>query len=494
MPTMAKTRAVIYVRQSVSREESISLELQENACRQYAAQRGYDVVGEPLRDPGVSGLQYEKRPGIRRAIEAVESKSAQVVIVYRWSRLSRRQIHQAVILDRVERARGRVESATESVDSAKASGRFSRNVMLAAAEFESQQKSEQWKEAQSRRRERGLPAGGAPPFGYARSAERGGPFIIDTQRGPVLKQMYDDYLKGHGYQAIARSLNDRGIRSQRGNEMSIITVQRAMDSGFGAGLLRLDVNVRDQDGKRIDQPVRWERGAHQPIIDERTWQAYQRERDKRRVVHPKSRQPKWHLGGGLAVCGLCGANLIVNSYSSAKSQAICSAYKSKRTCSGVWINRVPLETRVALWLGGHVDAWADAQDDVQGADEERRALAMDLKAAEDAEARVAQGLATAARLVASGAMLERDYLEARDTAESERAHATAAVADVQARLDTLSPDADVYERIQRGVAGQTTEEWSVILRRVIRSVSVSPKTVTITPWRGKAAVIPRSQL
>ena len=36
-------RAVIYTRQSVAREESVSLEMQEAACREYAAKRGYQV-------------------------------------------------------------------------------------------------------------------------------------------------------------------------------------------------------------------------------------------------------------------------------------------------------------------------------------------------------------------------------------------------------------------------------------------------------------------
>lgn len=41
----ARTQAIIYARQSISREESISLELQESACRQYAEQHGYEIVG-----------------------------------------------------------------------------------------------------------------------------------------------------------------------------------------------------------------------------------------------------------------------------------------------------------------------------------------------------------------------------------------------------------------------------------------------------------------
>ncbi len=58
------SRALIYVRQSVAREDSISLELQEKACRDHARTRGYAIV-DVIADPGVSGLQFSRRPGIQ---------------------------------------------------------------------------------------------------------------------------------------------------------------------------------------------------------------------------------------------------------------------------------------------------------------------------------------------------------------------------------------------------------------------------------------------
>jgi hypothetical protein len=306
--------------------------------------------------------------------------------------------------------------------------------------------------------------------------------------------MYADYLKGHGYQAIAKALNDEGVRTPRGNVLSVITVQRILDSGFGAGYLRIGVNVRDRNGKRIEQPVRLEKGAHKPVIDEPTWQAYLRERDKRRVVHPKARQPHWFLGGGLTVCGRCGGNLIVNSYSAAKSQAACSNYKAKRSCDGVWINRTTVEREVALWLGGRVVDWADRQDELQGADNERAALARDLEAARSDEQRVADGLNTAARLVATGMMSEADYIRARGDAEAERRRIVQRADELRRQHDALSPDTDVYDRLQRGADGQTPEEWNAVLRRVIRRVVVSPDTITIEPWRGDAQVIDRKSI
>lgn len=47
-------RAVPYLRQSIAREESISLALQERACRDHCLARGYEVAAIES-DPGISG-------------------------------------------------------------------------------------------------------------------------------------------------------------------------------------------------------------------------------------------------------------------------------------------------------------------------------------------------------------------------------------------------------------------------------------------------------
>lgn len=486
-------RAIIYVRQSISREESISLELQESECRKYAEGRGYEVV-DVVKDPGVSGLQFARRPGIRRAIEDVEAGRASVVVIYRWSRLSRRQAHQAVILDKIEKAGGKVESATEPVDTTKASGRFGRNVLLAAAEFESEQKSEQWKEAQTRRLGRGLPAGGAAPFGYQKPAKRGDPFEVDPVRGPMLAEMYARYLRGHGYQSIAKWMNENGHTSTRGNPMSVITVQRILDSGFGAGYLRVDVNVRDRDGKRIKKPVRYEKGAHQPVIDEDTWRAFQRAREKRAMKSGPRRSGTaasgWHLGAGLTVCGKCGSGVIVNTFGE-KSQAICSNYRVGKGCTGVWINRATVENIVGLWLGGRLAELADRQDELLGVDDERQRLARELDAAESDEASIVQGRKNVTAMAARGLIPETELQEALEAASA----ASKAVADRIDQLtrerDLLAPDADVWQRLERG-DDMPSEEWNALLKRVIRQVAVDKQTVTIHPVTGPAAAYQRS--
>ena len=501
-------RAIIYTRQSTEREESISLELQDEACRRHCAQHGYRIV-ETIPDPGVSGLQFDKRPGIRRVIELVEAGEADVIIVWRWSRLSRRRIHQAVIFDRIERAGGRVESATEPVDDTTAGGRFSREVLLAAAAFESDQKSEQWREAQARRVGMGLPAGGPPPLGYAKNGRQA--FVPNPVYGPVVVEMYDAYLRGMGPAGIAKILNDpaRGLSAPRGGRFTVSTISRALDSGFAAGFI-------NRHGELVG-------GAHEALIDADVWARYLEERDRRRQANPnpKSRQPRWFLGAGLAVCGRCGGHMVVDSYRSAKSQAICSSYRGKPgTCDGSWIDRVNLETLVALWLGGRVEEWTQAAEAVHDVDDERVQLTRQIDRERAAEAKLRDGLRRAARLVASGDMTDEDYGDAKREVDTQLREVTARLSELQSRLDALDPAGDAYERLARALgrgAGATTErpvdvavpfdvpdgavwpteetsgmpaeEWHTLLRKIIRRVVVKERHVVVEPWVGEPTVV-----
>ncbi|MGJ9405302.1 recombinase family protein [Nesterenkonia aurantiaca] len=126
-PGAARPRAVLHLRQSVAREESISLEVQETSGRTYCTQQGYEVVAVKS-DPGIRGRTWN-RPAVQRVMTMIESGATDNVILWRWSRLSRSRLEWAVAVDKVENAGGRIESATESVDISTSRGRLARGML-----------------------------------------------------------------------------------------------------------------------------------------------------------------------------------------------------------------------------------------------------------------------------------------------------------------------------------------------------------------------------
>ncbi|HEY2644565.1 MAG TPA: recombinase family protein, partial [Galbitalea sp.] len=149
-------RAILYLRQSTYREESISLELQEFEGRAYAARNGYEVVGVE-GDPGISGRTWN-RPAVQRVMKMIDDGDADVIVLWKWSRLSRSRLDWAVAADRVESAGGRIESATEPIDATTSTGRFARGMMTEFAAFESERIGDVWRESHARRIRNGLPA------------------------------------------------------------------------------------------------------------------------------------------------------------------------------------------------------------------------------------------------------------------------------------------------------------------------------------------------
>jgi hypothetical protein len=460
----------------VAGEEKVSLDVQERQGRQHCARKGYDVVGVES-DSGMSGfrIEYIDRPGVVRTIERVERGEADVVVPMWVSRLSRDELDQAVIWRRIERAGGKVDSVTEGDDP------FTQGIhKLVAVEF-SREKSRTWKAIKERRNALGLLHGGQVPWGYEPATTRDAPPTPHPVNGPVMTDLYERYVRGAGHRALVDDLNERGFRTTRGKLFSLASFTRLMDSGFAAGFITV--------GDRLVK------GAHDAIVSDTLWRDYQRERERRRKVHPKARQPHhWPLGGGLSVCETCGTNLSLNRYDE-PSYARCSKrlHQGKAACPGVEIRRAMIDTVVGLWLGSRITELAAVAADARDVDDRRAAIARRLAELHADEQRIVAGRSAAARLVATGDMSEDDFIAARRDADHALEATVDAIAEAQAELETLEPTLDVYDQLVRDAA-ETPEEWHVRLRKVIRAVRVSREAVTVVPWHGEPHVVDRREL
>lgn len=277
-------RAVLYLRQSTYREESISLELQETACREYARRRGYSIVGVES-DPGVSGRTFA-RPGVQTVMSMVERGEVDVIVLWKWSRWSRNRLDWYVAADKAQQAGGRIESATEPIDTSTSIGRLSRGMMIEIAAFESERAGDQWKEAQARRVRNGLPHSGKPRFGYVYADKT---YTPDPVTAPILASLYDRYIGGAAFSSLVTWLAAHHVQPVHARQWSIASVKRMLDTGFAAGYITYQ-------GTRHP-------GVHEPVISEATWAAYQQARARRRQ-RPRAERSQYLLSG-LVRCATC---------------------------------------------------------------------------------------------------------------------------------------------------------------------------------------------
>ena len=442
VPAQAE-RAVIYLRQSTHREESISLELQRTAAEDHCARQGYEVVAV-LADPGISGRTF-KRPAVTKAMALIEAGDAQVLVLWKWSRLSRSRRDWALAADRVEVAGGRVESATEAVDVSTSTGRLTRGMLTEIAAWESERLGEQWKETQDRRRRQGLPHSGQPRFGY--TYVRGQGYAPHPEQGPLLAELYRRYLAGDGHTTLARWLNARGVPPMGGSRKgwSVQAVIRMLDSGFGAGLL-----VQPREGT-------WLPAAHEPVITAGEWEAYRLQRRVRWDQPARVRQPAYRLTG-LVKCGQCGLAMVASAdgQRGAGYMYRCTGRTAYGTCPGVWVTRAQVERKVLEWL---------AERAAEGVDERARGKAARVAALADrrAERKALQRelldwdrrLERARGFLVDGTLTRAEYGE-------EKARVDVRRAEVEKRLDETTVDAGALAAPDRTTVATLVRDWETL--------------------------------
>lgn len=491
-PTLCgKPRAVIYVRQSQKNEESISLELQEEINRGYCKRQGYHVV-DVIPDQ-ISGRKWDKRKGVRKVMQMVEAGEADVVVLYRWSRISRRRLHQAQAIYLIEEAAGcRLESATEPFDTRTAAGKFGRDQMLSFAAFQGDLIGEQWTETHDRRRENGLPHCGGARFGYVYAEKRYG---IDSDTRDHVAWMYDAYIKGAGFRSIANELNGRGIFNARGQLWREVTVTSYLDSGFAAGLI--PHNVTNGFDNRS-----WLPGDHESILDEGVWDKYLVARRRRRAgaLPPRFQNPRYPLSG-LVRCGDCEGFMVSCKGSSGETGHSYQCGRWKATGKGrcVTITRARVERRVKGWL-------AKIVVDIEKAAERNKQI-------KTIRTRVKSDVETAARGLAvldsqltkltlrynADIIPEVAYIASRDELMAKRKIAQQTLDAAEAHADQIVPlpPRDIVVRLLDDWDILPVAERRAMLGRLISAVEVHPPdrphtrgTVRILPvWETDQAVL-----
>ena len=138
-----------------SLHDSKTLESQEKEIRRYIERQGYELEESHLYPEAMTAYMkpFKDRPQFMKMLDAARRKEFDVLVITEYSRLSRRQVEQAVIIDMLEKYGVKVESVTEKFDDS-ALGHFMRNVY--AFESESEREKIHYRTA------RGRPAGHRP--------------------------------------------------------------------------------------------------------------------------------------------------------------------------------------------------------------------------------------------------------------------------------------------------------------------------------------------
>lgn len=312
--------AIGYIRVSTAREEMISPDIQRATIDRSAAATGREIV-EWIEDLDETGRNFNR--AIMRGIRSIEADVAREIHVYRYDRWGRHALHSLMNIARVEGVGGAVVSATEAVDTTTAMGRQHRHQIFGWAQFQSDLIGENWKSAHAHRIARGLPSGGRPRFGYIRKGRVRDPYtknrwvtdptdpageryVPHPERGEILGEMYARYTAGTSYYRIGEWLDSLGITAPGGQPWKGSSLISTLDSGFGAGLLRVhDPGCPGHADEAKCRRQIYVPGAQPAVIsDPGVWDDYLERRATARTTPPRSREPVHDLGGAIW-CGHC---------------------------------------------------------------------------------------------------------------------------------------------------------------------------------------------
>lgn len=480
------------MRVSMMKEEAISPKTQRAAIGEIPSRKNVVIV-DWVEDLDVTGRTFKRK--ITTLIDRVRDGEADGIAVWKYSRFGRQRKGNALYISELEDAGGVLVSATEDFDTSTATGKFGRGMLLEFAAFESDRAGEIWAETYSHRVREGLPPLGRDRFGYRREGRvqdeedpkrtrhvRGEQerYVPDEERGSAaLAGAYRKYTAGATFQAVTDRLNADGWRTTYGGRWKTGTVRGMLDSGFGAGFLRVhDPRCQCKKKKTCSRHV-LVRGAHEAVIIPEEWEAYLARRKLVAAAPPRSRQPRCSMTG-LARCGHCKAALVLHAVTDGVQYMMCSRRRGYKDCEGPLLSAARIEAAVRE----AVTVWADdidnaAKDAARLSRRRDAAVAVErLKAEVDGHRQKLAKLALArADDTAAGGILGDDAWV--DAALSIRADRDRALADLEAARQAAAAEPLPATEAAATLFG-LMESWDLIpphelnaiLRTVVRRVVV----------------------
>ncbi|MBR3679556.1 MAG: recombinase family protein [Oscillospiraceae bacterium] len=219
----------IYVRQSLERADSVSLETQEALCRTDLPDHAEVLV---YADRGFSGKNTD-RPALRKLLSDIEADIVSSVIVYKLDRISRNLADFTRLLEIFRAHHVSFSSHTERFETETPMGQAMQSLLMVFAQLERETISSRVRDAAFARAKLGFDTGGTPPFGFRKIPTtlcgKHTQMLEADENAPVVTDGFRQYLLADGSLSIlAKDWNERGIPTARGSIWQPESVRRVL--------------------------------------------------------------------------------------------------------------------------------------------------------------------------------------------------------------------------------------------------------------------------
>ncbi len=358
----------IYVRQSVDRVDSISIESQIEFCR-------YETRGAPYRvyaDKGYSGKNTD-RPQFQKMLDAIRKGEISRVICYKLDRCSRSILDFTNMLEEFQKYKVEFVSCTEKFDTSSPMGRAMLNICIVFAQLERETIQQRVTDAYHSRSQKGFYMGGRIPYGfqlepYMLQGKKTSRYVKCPEEAEILLQIYMLYAQPQcSIGDIIKYLGENGIPNSRTKDghwaksyihsiiKNPIYVLANLDvyeffQSQGANLLNNPEDYIGTNGCYLftdkgekDKSVNLEGhnvvlAPHEGFVPADIWLRCRRKlMNNKQVARPTKAKHTW-LAGKLK-CGLCGYSMVIRRSGSkpgAKRYFMCSHHTNNIvSCPGL---------------------------------------------------------------------------------------------------------------------------------------------------------------
>ncbi len=321
----------LYYRLSRDEDEELnSLSNQRSILVEYAEKNGHEIVGESF-DDNVSGMHFN-REGINKIYEQVENNAIEAIIVKDMSRLGRHKTQTALFIDYLREHEVRVLSVTENLDTSNEDDDLIIGFKGLFNDMYARDISKKVRAGMVQKQKQGFVM--IPPLGYFKDKNTGEVKVVE-KHAEIVRRIFNMYLEGYGFSAIARILNEEGIKSPAYYQKKLLGknlgynkpkigfkylwdntgVKRILVNDFYIGTLTCHKTYNNKiTHVRKDLPKE-EQIVHEnfvkPIISKEKFEQVQKliEQKREGKVRASSGKP-CHRYSGLLKCGDCGSTFV----------------------------------------------------------------------------------------------------------------------------------------------------------------------------------------
>jgi DNA invertase Pin-like site-specific DNA recombinase len=343
--------ALLYIRQSVTRDRSESIPTQVERCTEAAARFEVVIVDTLVEPPSTSGYKDRGRgrPRFVDLLERIRSGEARAVMAYKSDRLSRGGgPGWAPLIEAFEEAGCDTDHAVLTPNGWLSE--FEIGIRASMDREESKKLSDRMRDVRAREARDGKPRISGRPYGYSCSGKRpetcgvagcrhDGTMSLIPSEVAVIREVAERVLLGESLWRIANDLNERDVPTALGNAWRTNVLTRIVTNPRYAGL-------RAHNGLVVAD------GSWEPVFDRATWERLCMALKARPMAGNRRYGARTYPLVGFLFCSKCGGKLRSLQKQGGKRAYSCRKGAGLGGCGSLVTLAQPIEDEVRQYVIG----------------------------------------------------------------------------------------------------------------------------------------------